>query len=84
MDNERGRRMIIPKHKVCDICEKPVGVNRRYYIIKSKCFYQGYGGGAKDNKTHHICEDCMYKITDAIREQLRDDEDNDLDELEVT
>lgn len=75
--------MIIPRHKVCDICKEEVGINKRYYIIKSKCLYEGYAGSATDNKKHHICEDCMYKITDAIRENLRTDKDDNQDELEV-
>lgn len=62
--------MIIPKHKVCDICENPVGVNKRYYIIKSKCLYEGYAGSAQDNRTHHICEDCMHEVKDFILAKL--------------
>ena len=29
--------MIIPRHKVCDICKEPVGVNLRYFDIKIGC-----------------------------------------------
>ena len=54
--------MIIPRHKVCDICGEPVGVNNRYFIIKSKNYLVGFAGSCSDNKTHHICEDCMEKI----------------------
>ena len=59
--------MIIHRHKVCDICGQAVGVNKRYYIIKSKDYLVGYAGGCSDNKTHHICEDCMYEICKTIR-----------------
>ena len=74
--------MIIPRHKVCDICEEPVGVNNRYFIIKSKNLVVGVCDSAKDNRTYHICADCMYKITDAIRENLRTNKDDDQNELE--
>ena len=57
--------MIIPRHKVCDFCKEPVGVNKRYFIIKSKNYLVGYAGSCSDNKTHHICEDCMLKICKA-------------------
>ena len=59
--------MIIPRHKVCDFCGQTVGVNKRYYIIKSKNYLVGYVGSCSDNKTHHICEDCMYEISEAIK-----------------
>ena len=59
--------MIIPRHKECDCCGQSVGVNKRYYIIKSKNFLVGYVGSYRDNKTHHICEDCMYMICEAIK-----------------
>ena len=76
--------MIIPRHKVCDICKEEVGgINKRYYIIKSRCLYLSYGGSARDNQTHHICENCMYQLTDAIHERLRANKDNDQGELEV-
>lgn len=38
--------MIIPRHKVCDICKEPVGVNLRYFDIKSNVLYVGYIGCA--------------------------------------
>lgn len=31
--------MIIPRHKVCDFCGEEVGINKRYFIIKSKKYY---------------------------------------------
>ena len=66
--------MVIPKHKVCDLCEQPVGVNNRYYIIKSKNLLIGYGGSCHDNKTHHICEECMYAIAEEIRSRKKKNE----------
>lgn len=62
--------MIIPRHKVCDICKKSVGVNKRYYIIKSKVLYIGYAGSATDNKKHHICEDCMHEFAEYLQSKL--------------
>ena len=59
--------MVIPRHKICDICKEDVGVNNRYYIIKSKNLVVGVCDSAKDNKTHHICWKCMNKIFDYIR-----------------
>lgn len=58
--------MIIPRHKVCDSCNEPVGVNKRYFIIKSKNYLVGYAGSCSDNRTHHICEDCMRHIMRSI------------------
>ena len=67
--------MIIPRHKVCDICGQSVGVNKRYYIIKSKNLLVASAGSCSDNKTHDICEDCMYEICEAIKakEDMRGD-----------
>ena len=58
--------MIIPRHKICDLCEKEVGINVRYYIVKSKCIYESYSGSCRDNQKHHICEECMGKIRNKI------------------
>jgi hypothetical protein len=63
--------MIIPRHKVCDICEQPVGYNKRYYTIKSKCFYEAYAGSCNDNRTHHICEDCMYEFSEWRKQKIK-------------
>ena len=52
--------MIIPRHKECDFCREPGGVNKRYFKIKSKNYLVGFAGSCSDNKTHHICEDCMH------------------------
>ena len=60
--------MIVPRHKVCDICKTPVGVNNRYFKIKSKNYLVGYAGSYPDNETHHICEDCMHSIIRAIED----------------
>lgn len=58
--------MIIPRHKICDICKEPVGINKRYFIIKSKNILAGFAWKCSDNKTHHICEDCMRRLISAI------------------
>lgn len=58
--------MIISRHKVCDICEQFVGVNKRYFKIKSKNYLISFAGSCSDNRTHHICEDCMGKIIKEI------------------
>lgn len=60
--------MIIPRHKVCDFCKEPVGVNKRYFKIKSKCLFVGCGGSCSDNRTYHICEDCINKILSDKKE----------------
>ena len=62
--------MIIPRHKVCDFCEEPVGVNKRYFIIKSKNYLVGYAGGCSDNKTYHMCEDCMQEFATYLQSKL--------------
>ena len=62
--------MIISRYKACDICEEPVGVNKRYFTIKSKVLYVGYAGSARDNKTHHICEDCMREFATYLNSKL--------------
>ena len=54
--------MIIKRHKICDMCGDTVGVNLRYYTIKSKYLYVGYFGSYTDNNKHHICENCMSHI----------------------
>lgn len=58
--------MVIPRHKVCDICGEPVGNGVRYYCIRSKAIYRNYAGSVKDNRTHHICETCMDKFVTFI------------------
>lgn len=60
-------RMIVPRHKICDMCGHEVGVNIRYFIVKSKCLYVGYAGSCSDNKKHHICEKCMSHIGEYVR-----------------
>lgn len=65
--------MIVPKHKICDLCGCKVGVNLRYFIIKSKAFYVSNAGSCSDNKKHHICEECMAEICNHIREKEGDE-----------
>ena len=66
--------MIIPRHKVCDFCKEPVGINKRYFKIKSKDYLVGYAGSCSDNRTHHICEDCMKEFTTYLHSKLRGEE----------
>lgn len=58
--------MIKPRHRICDICGQSVGVNMRYYIIKSKNFIQSSAGACSDNKNFDVCEECMYEIAKYI------------------
>ena len=72
--------MIIPRHKICDICGNNVGVNNRYFIIKSKNYLIGYAGGYSDNRTHHICEDCMCEFAKYLQSKTKSgikDKEND-------
>lgn len=63
--------MLIPKHKVCDLCENPVGVNKAYFTIKSKNIIVAYAGSCSDNRTYHICEDCMYEFKTYLQSKLK-------------
>lgn len=67
--------MIIPRHKVCDFCGQEVGVNNRYFKIKSKNYLVGYAGGCSDNRIHHICEDCMEEFKIYLQSKLRGKEE---------
>lgn len=60
--------MIIPKRTVCDICEERVGINNRYYTIKSKDYVTSYVGCISSKMTHHICHNCMDKFQIWLRE----------------
>lgn len=62
--------MNIPRHKVCDVCGKTVGVNKRYYKIKSKNYIVCCGGSCFDNRKHDICEDCMHEFEIYLRSKL--------------
>lgn len=65
--------MIIPRHKECDFCGQVVGVNMRYFKIKSKNILVGYAGSCSDNRTYHICEDCMEEFKIYLKSKLRED-----------
>ncbi len=67
--------MIIPRHKVCDFCGEEVGVNKRYFIIKSKDILSSYAGTISDNVNFDICEDCMREFTTYLHSKLRDKEE---------
>ena len=58
--------MIIPRHRVCNFCGKEVGINKRYFIIKSKNINTSFGGAVSDNINYDMCEDCMYEFTKYI------------------
>lgn len=58
--------MNIRKHKICDICKNEVGINNRYYTLKGKNVLFSFGGSVKDNRTIHICEDCLYVLKKLI------------------
>ena len=62
--------MIVPRHKVCDFCGEEVGVNKRYFIIKSKDYIGFSDYGFSDNRTHHICEDCMDEFKKYLYSKL--------------
>lgn len=66
--------MIIPRHKECDICGEEVGINKRYFIIKSKNYLVGFAGSCSDNKKYHICEDCMQEFATYLHSRLRGEE----------
>ena len=66
--------MIIPRHKICDLCGEEVGINKRYFIIKSKNYLVGFTGGCSVNEKHHICEDCMQEFEEYLHSKLRDGE----------
>lgn len=68
--------MIIPRHKVCDFCGVVVGINKRYFIIKSKDYFVGYAGGCSDNRTYHMCEDCMQEFETYLHSKLKGGAEN--------
>ena len=70
--------MIIPKHKICDICGQKVGENKRYLIIKSKNIASGYADemfGVPDNRNYDICIDCMKEFANYLHSKLRGEEE---------
>jgi hypothetical protein len=54
--------MIIPRHRICDFCGEGVGINKRYFVIKSKNILSGYAGTISDNENYDMCEDCMQEF----------------------
>ena len=67
--------MIIPRHRVCNFCGEEVGINKRYFIIKSKNIISSYGGTISDNLKYDICEDCMREFAKYLRSKLRGKEE---------
>lgn len=69
--------MIIPRHKVCDVCGQDLTCNIRYYIIKSKSFITSYAGDCNDNRKHHVCEMCVNEFKSWLEEKLKGETDED-------
>lgn len=67
--------MIIPRHKVCDFCGEEVGVNKRYFIIKSKNIIDCFAGTMSDNQNYDICEDCMQEFVKYLHSKLKGKEE---------
>ena len=66
--------MIIPRYRICDICGKKVGINRRYFIIKSKNILNDYAGSFHDNKNYDIRVDCMQEFATYLHTKLKGEE----------
>lgn len=67
--------MIIPRHKVCDLCCEEVGINKRYFIIKSKNILSCYAGTISDNRNYDMCEDCMQEFEIYLQSKLGGEEE---------
>jgi hypothetical protein len=69
--------MIIPRHRICNFCGKKVGVNKRYFKIKSKdiitCY--NYGETISSNINYDICIDCMQEFATYLHSKLKDKEE---------
>lgn len=63
--------MIIPRHRECNFCGQEVGINKRYFIIKSKNIVTSFRGTASDNINYDICEDCMLEFANYLHSKLR-------------
>ena len=63
--------MIIPRHRVCNFCGEEVGINKRYFIIKSKNIIECYAGSMYNNINYDICEDCMREFAAYLHSKLR-------------
>lgn len=63
--------MIIPRHRICNICGQKVGINKRYFSIKSKNILSSYAGAVSDNINYDICIDCMKEFADYLHSKLR-------------
>ena len=67
--------MIIHKHRECDFCGAKVGINKRYFVIKSKNTLAGYAGTMSDDIDYDMCEDCMQKFIVYLQTKLKGEED---------
>lgn len=63
--------MIIPRHRECNFCGQEVGINKRYFIIKSKNIALGYAGAVSDNRNYDMCEDCMHEFANYLHSKMR-------------
>lgn len=68
--------MIVPRHKICDICGIEVGVNNRYYKIKSNDYVTSYAGCISSKMTHHICHSCMEAFQIWLKDSIEIDKED--------
>lgn len=66
--------MIVPKKTVCDFCGRKVGINCRYYIIKSKNEHVGLTRYT-DNQKHHVCYLCYADLQKCMRKMIQTRQD---------
>lgn len=66
--------MIIPRHRICNFCGEKVGVNKRYFVIKSKNILDSYAGTFHDNIKYDICVDCMQEFATYLHTKLKEKE----------
>lgn len=59
--------MIIPKHKVCDICRQDIPVRSRCYKIPYKAMYEAFGCSLIEHGKCDICERCMDRLMHYVR-----------------
>lgn len=64
--------MIVPKHRICNICGQTVGIDKRYFIIKSKNIHTCYAGNISDNINYDICIDCMKEFATYLHSKLKE------------
>lgn len=67
--------MIIPRHRICNFCYEEVGIDKRYFIIKSKNIISCSAGIIRDNHKYDICEDCMREFAKYLHSKLKGEEE---------